>query len=379
MGHAVSAYILQISKECDFVLLCSQHNPFLLSYLLYPISISAAYTANLASLLVVRTKGEPAVTDIVDAIQQRLKICVHATSYSETYLKKTYPDIEPFLVPTPKDELYSALRGGKCELMVAYKQSFDTSIRRQEDNPTCTLQWQGRKVQPLMDGFATKLDPAVFCTDLVNEVFNYYIREMTDNGYLEYLWEEHINYYADEGHCGDAGTNSPTERRLKGAPSGGAAGGGAVATLSEGDGDNESFSLTLKDMAGTLLFQAISTTLAILVAIVSGFDRKTKNKRMERHISRRSTLCVESANSESDDGTESNNSTGSSSIEEELKDLKQQMGDLMTMMEQIQNNLEKSEKSPNGAKCQEEEQKGKFWIRGSLVSPRVGAGRTEQK
>ena len=337
------------------------------------ISISAAYTANLASLLVGRTKGEPAVADIEDAIQQRLKICVHATSYSETYLRKTYPGIEPFLVPTAKDELYSALRGGDCELMVAYKQNFDTSIKRQEDNPTCTLQWQGRKIQPLVDGFATKLDPAVFCTDLVNEVFNYYIREMTDNGYLDHLWEEHINYYADEGHCGATGTNSPTERRLKGASNGGAAGGGAAATLSDGGGENESFSLSLKDMAGTLLFQVISTTLAILVAVVSGFERRTKAKRTERNFSRRSTVCATPATSENDDGTESKNSTDSSSIEEELKDLKRQMGNLMTLMEQIQNNLE-HDKNQSGTKCQEEEEeeepKGKFWIRGSFISPR---------
>ena len=324
---------------------------FGVAFAFWAMLISAAYTANLASLLVVRSKGEPAVADIVDAMQQGLKICVHATSYSETYLKKTYPGIEPLLVPTAKDELYSALRGGECELMVAYKQSFDTSTKRQEENPTCTLQWQGRKIQSLMDGFATKLDPVYKCTDLVNEVFNYYIREMTDNGYMEYLWEEHNNYYADEGHCG--GTNSPIERRLKGASSGGAAGGGAAAALSEGGGENESFALSLKDMAGTLLFQALSTALAVLVAVVSGFDRKTKAKRIERKSSRRSTVAC----SESDD-TESKNAS-SSTIQEELKDLKQQMGDLMTLMEQIQDKLEHAQSQPS-AKHQEEQQKEKF-------------------
>lgn len=309
--------------------------------------ISAAYTANLASLLVVRSAGEPVVTDIEDAMQRGLKICVHGTSYSETYLKQTYPGIEPLLVPTAKDELYSALRGGECELMVAYKQSFDTSTRRPEDNPTCTLQWQGRKIQPLMDGFATKLDPAVFCTDLVNEVFNYYIREMTDNGYLEYLWEEHINFYADGEHCGD--TNSPIERRLKGVSSGGAAGGGAAAALSEGVGSgNESFALSLKDMAGTLLFQAISTALALIVAVVSGFDRKTKAKRAERKSSRRSTTACDDSES------------STFHIEGELKDLKHQMEDLMVMMKRIQDKLEHPQ-SLTGAKHQDEElQKDRF-------------------
>ena len=313
--------------------------------------ISAAYTANLASLLVVRSAGEPAVTDIEDAMQRGLKICVHATSFSETYLEKTYPGIEPLIVPVAKDELYSALRGGQCELMVAYKQSFDTSAKRPEDNPTCTLQWQGRKIQPLMDGFATKLDPNIFCTDLVNELFNYYIREMSDNGYMEYLWEEHINYYADGDHCGD--TNSPIERRLKGAPSGGAAGGGAAAAMSEGagGGGNESFALSLKDMAGTLLFQAISTALALIVAVVSGFDRKTKAKRAERKSSRRSTA----ASSESDDAESS-----TFHIEGELKELKQQMGDLMALMEQIQDQLEHPQ-SQTGAKHELQKDRFRFF------------------
>jgi len=337
---------------------------FGVSFAFWAMLISAAYTANLASLLVVRSQGEPAVADIEDAIRQRLRICVHATSYSETYLKETYPSIEPLLVPMPKDELYSALRGGQCELMVAYKQNFDTSVRRREDNPTCTLQWQGRKVQPLMDGFATKLDPALFCTDLVNEVFNYYIREMTDNGYMAHLWEEHINYYADEGHCGvtTGSTNGPTERRLKGASSGGAAGGGAAtaAALSEGGGDgdgggdNESFSLTLKDMAGTLLFQAISTTLAILVAVVSGFERKTKTKRTEaRQMSRRRLTMAACSASEESESSSNNNS--SNNIQEELKDLKRQMGDLMALMERIQDNLEHDKNKPS-EKCEEEQQ-----------------------
>jgi len=321
---------------------------FGVAFAFWAMLISAAYTANLASLLVVRSAGEPAVTDIEDAMQRGLKICVHATSYSEPYLTKTYPGIESLLVPTAKDELYSSLREGQCELMVAYKQSFDTSAKRPEDNPTCTLQWQGRKVQSLMDGFATKLDPAIRCTDLVNEVFNYYIREMSDNGYLDYLWEEHINYYADEDHCGD--TNSPINvRRLKGVSSGGAAGGGAAAAMAEGGGgENESSALSLKDMAGTLLFQAISTALALLVAIVSGFDRKTKAKRAER---RSTAACSErSINTEST----------SYHIEGELKDLKQQMGDLMSLMEQIQDKLEQPQSQTGAKHLEEEQQKQKF-------------------
>lgn len=324
---------------------------FGVSFAFWAMLISAAYTANLASLLVVRATLEPIVNDIQDVIDQQLPICVHATSYSETYLKERYPGIEPYLVLKPVKELYNSLNSGECEIMVAYKQDFEASLRRESDNPRCTLEWQGRQVQPLVDGFATKLDPAVLCTDLVNEVFNYYIKEMTDNGYLEHIWQEHSAYYSDEGHC-EAKRNkndnrrlsasNPEERRLAAA---GAKAAKTASSASDNDGDEESNALTLKDMAGTLLFQVMTTLIAIFVALVSGCDKKTKAKRIESRLKDVPHTLDFSETSGEEGRCSNDNNSSESTVQQELRDIKQQIGQLMAMVQQLQDNMDENQQS----------------------------------
>uniref|UniRef100_A0A7S4AT62 Ionotropic glutamate receptor C-terminal domain-containing protein n=1 Tax=Pseudo-nitzschia australis TaxID=44445 RepID=A0A7S4AT62_9STRA len=320
--------------------------------------ITAAYTANLASLLVVKAAPDLRVASIEDAISRRLRICVHSTSYSDNLLREKYPDITPLLVPVPiYEDMYTSVRKGEeidnntCDVMVAYKQDFEVSKMRQETNPKCSLEWEGRQVKILTDGFVTKLDPGVGCTDLVNEVIGFYMHKMKDDGELEELWLEHNNFYSTEGHCKSGGasdgnrrltaTTTHGHRSLKGGGKGGAA---AMGGASGGE-DKDSNALTIKDMAGTLLFQIIGSAIAIAVAVVSRFDPNTKKKVLQRSASARNiglaggNRDITTEESEEEAFYDVNEAT----VQGHLHELTQQMDALSTMIQGIQDKLENND------------------------------------
>ncbi len=292
------------------------------------LSFIAAYTANTASILVVENLPAPTITDVHDAISQRLRICVYKGTYANQYLLDAYPGTEPYLVPIESGLLVEALNRGECDLMVETLQEYHTNEVQYEYNPTCSLEWVGRHVQHLQDGFATKLDPGVMCTDLVNEVFTYYVNEMQESGLLAELWKEHTEFYASPGHCG---RHFPTGRRL---------GENSGRSLQEANADagnqagaNDNAALSLNDMAGTMLFQVVGSVVALLVALISGCDSKTKSKRESR---RSSSIPQESAADISD---KDSLRYQLSQISRNMQDLTRQMEDLNEKVAEMQEGM----------------------------------------
>eukprot|EP00536_Pseudo-nitzschia_multiseries_P018288 jgi/Psemu1/54929/gm1.54929_g len=295
----------------------------------------AAYTANLASLLVGKIKPDLQIRDIQDVIDARLTVCVHKTSYSDYYLQEKYPQLIPYLVPVEKAKMYDALNQKECDVLVAYKKAFETALKQEDTNPKCTLQWEGKMIKYLEDSFVTKHDPGVFCTDLVGEVISYYVTEMKDDGTLEKLWEEQDAHFATEGHCGvsENGSEESGRRRL------GSNAGRAAAAAAGGKEEEDSNSLSLEDMAGTILFQFVGSTIAVVIAFISGFDRKTKTKRsLRRSESRARVAGDDSRNNDEDwhsatdgqiDTDETDKGNRSASVQRELRELNQRI-DVLT-------------------------------------------------
>ena len=313
---------------------------FGVSFAFWAMLITAAYTANLASLLVTKTVPTLRVNDIQEAIDLNLKICVHATSYSETYMKENYPFSTPLLVLRANEEdMYDSLLNKECDILLAYKQSFETYKLRDDTNPDCTLAWEGRVVKTLNDGYSSKLDPAVKCTDLVNEVFNYYITEIIDNGFLDQQWRQHTQKVATPGHCAapldnnmkSESTNSATNRRHLKATGDEAA---ATATATSGASTIESDSLSLNEMAGTMIFQVIGSGIAILVALLSRFERK-------KNVKRHTTSTMQNFKKKNS----ANTAEGQRDVQAQLDDLQstqkelaQQMNMVISMLENMQGN-----------------------------------------
>ena len=262
-------------------------------------------------------------------------------------MREMYPQSIPYLVPRTPDLMYDSLNAGECEVMLAYKQDFDSSKLREDYNPTCTLEWEGRKVKSLKDGFATKLDPGVNGTDLVNEVFGYYMKKMEDDGFLEEKWREHTEYYATPGHCdtssngADSESAGNTNRYLK--SSGGDGGGVSVAAsaASGAESDEEYGALSLKQMAGTMMFQIVGSAIAIVIALLSRFEQK---KNVKRQVRRRSKRDMNSENAHST-SFDTSVQVQLDKLQSSQKELAQQMNTMMKMMQEKFDDNEQSEQT----------------------------------
>ena len=207
--------------------------------------------------------------DIQDAIDQRLRICVHADSYSDLWLAEEYSILEPYIVRVDRMSLVPAMNEGRCDVSIHYKQQFESELIMEELNPSCTLSWEGRMVKPLRDGYVTRFDPGKKCTDLVNEVFNYYVKEMTDNGTLREIWKRYNTYHGTDGHCGVS-----TEYK-------------EIYPDGSNEDSSDERSLTAKDMAGAMVFQVFGSFLAIGVSVAAAWRRRTSSGDNHRTTTRR--------------------------------------------------------------------------------------------
>jgi ABC-type amino acid transport substrate-binding protein len=131
-------------------------------------SYIAAYTANLASLLVERAAKPWQLNTIEDAIDLNYRICIEANTGSEKHMKKKYPLSIPLLQRYESDEdMYDALNSKECDIMVGYSNLFELYELKQEYNPSCSFVREGQKVLELYQSFATKLDGCNKCSSLV--------------------------------------------------------------------------------------------------------------------------------------------------------------------------------------------------------------------
>ena len=166
-------------------------------------------------------------------------------------MKDMYPQSIPLLIPVPRlDNMFLPLTEDRCDVLIGYKQDFDTIQKNAKLNPTCSFQHQGRTIKASIEGFATKADTVTKCTDLVNAVFNYYIRKMEDQGLLTELWDEHENHYGSPDHCAvEDDVESDVDE--------------------DSDAYDDSLALTPQDLAGTMLWQVVGSLIAIIVAYAS--------------------------------------------------------------------------------------------------------------
>merc|ERR1711865_1011113 len=143
----------------------------------------ASYTANLASLLVVKRIVPPPVINIVqDAIDHSMSMCYPRGTFAAEYLAEQYPpnvmnNPEIFIpVEDTAADKYGALNNGTCDHLIDWRNSYDIVKHQQDYNPACQLVQEGRIIKRIGFTFASMLDPGQKCTLLLKEVFNYYIK-----------------------------------------------------------------------------------------------------------------------------------------------------------------------------------------------------------
>lgn len=212
---------------------------FTASLAVWSLIVMSAYTANLASFLVVQNTPSITIDTVGDAVRNNYRLCLIENTIAQEAVTRTYPSAR--LVKSPSEEdTYKQLREGMCDIALNTVSSWEEYRLNREVNDDCRLTWIGRSFTQGEGGFATKSDSGTLCTSLIRDVFNLHLLEMKDNGDIQRAWEAHLRKQASV-NC-DAATDDETES----------------------DGQ-----LSLKAMGGTFIIHYIATAFAIFLAVVA--------------------------------------------------------------------------------------------------------------
>jgi len=175
---------------------------------------------------------------------------VYFFSHCCLFLLLQYPDLtivrkesESELFLSLKEDPYGPKRG--CGVGLTNLGTFQLYQRNINMNPDCSLTTQKRVVQNLPNGFATAVDTGIWCTSLVSYVINLYLNEMIADGFVGTAWEAHLNRVSTH-QC-------PTD--------------GVQKNSNSVDQQDETFSLSLADMAGIFVLHLAMIFLSVCFAL----------------------------------------------------------------------------------------------------------------
>ena len=95
--------------------------------------ITSAYTANLASFLVMRNTKYGEITSIEQAVLKKAPVCLVGSTNMDTYFTTNYPKAT---LVRKEDTLamFDAVKSGECYVALVGKNAFDGYIRDSEVN-----------------------------------------------------------------------------------------------------------------------------------------------------------------------------------------------------------------------------------------------------
>jgi flagellar basal body-associated protein FliL len=212
--------------------------------------VAAAYTANLASFLVARRQPSSTLQSIQDAVAQRAPICLQASVALDQYITNQYPSA--VLVRNySESDVFEGLVQGECRVAVVPKYSYETYLKNSEINSDCGLTWQGRVEKFVPSGLASRVDTGNLCTSLVSHVLDLHLLEMDADGFLDVVWEEHIQRVGNQNCLVES--SGPT-----------------------GELEDDTYSLSIQEMAGIFIVHTVLTSIAVLLAIFQFFMEKRR-------------------------------------------------------------------------------------------------------
>jgi Ligand-gated ion channel len=223
------------------------------SWTFWALIIASAYTANLASFLVSRNDAEVRVSTLEEALRRNTPVCIQRYTVMDDIVSRKYPDMNVVRKESEK-EIFDGLRlpwnGPErgCGVALTNLGTFENYQGSKDVNWDCSLTTEKRVVQSLPAGFATAVDTGVMCTSLISYVLNLLTTEMISDGFISNAWQNHLKKIATI----DCSDNSTYESK-----------------------SSNTFSLSLKDMAGIFIVHGSLVVIALSLAFV---DRSRKLK-----------------------------------------------------------------------------------------------------
>ncbi|KAG7374784.1 ligand-gated ion channel [Nitzschia inconspicua] len=249
---------------------------FVLLLAFWGLILSSAYTANLASFLVIQNSPTLQVETVGEAVAANLPLCVVEGTFPETEVLKTYPEARLVTVPTTSpNEIFTNVLNGRCQLAITPIYVCDNVKGNRTINSDCKLKWVGRTFKFVRSGFSTRSDSGTLCTNLIRDVLSLHIGEMVDDGSLDAIYRQyHRSIHTIDCNRGtDTFLASEEEENTK--------------DDIEGDGslpsslDNDSQSvqpLSLQDLGGLFIVIYCVGFLSCIAAFLSWYSEKRKKR-----------------------------------------------------------------------------------------------------
>jgi len=168
-----------------------------LSLSFFAVLMLSAYTANLASFLVIENSTTRAeIEEIADIVANGMSMCVIKDGAKHEILKDFYPNAK-FVTSTTEEAVYLDLGNGMCDYAISGVSAWREFERKQSANAGCKLIRVGRIFKNQDAGFATASDAGIKSTSLVRDIMNILFLEMYDDGFVEDSWDDHLRKTSD--------------------------------------------------------------------------------------------------------------------------------------------------------------------------------------
>jgi hypothetical protein len=286
-----------------------------LSLAFFCLLVASAYTANLASYLVVDKVSSIRIDSAEDAVRQGYRICVVDTTIADESLTRAFPAAKIIRKLVEKD-IYVAVRSGECEIALDTFSSWQEFSRDSSVNGDCQMSWIGRVFREGEAGFATISDSGSLCTSLIRDVVNLLLVEMFEDGFIDRAWENELDQIA--GQC-DSDIDSQ---------------------------DDNSGQLTIQAMGGTFILHFGLTAVAICISLFTKYYATRKAVREQNLADTTSQKLVAEQSVERDAqkvevGSDDNDGgfgkvDTQASYRKALQNQRQKMNEVLELMKAIQ-------------------------------------------
>lgn len=283
----------------------------------------SAYTANLASFLVIEKASLAVqVNTIGDIVRLQKSMCVYKQSATQEAVASVYKDAIFVERENDKDALIG-LRDDDCDFAILGISSWEELEKSPEVNEGCNLVRSGRKFKDFEAGFATRSDAGTLCTSLVRDVIHNHMNRMTDDGFIEKVWEDHLVRTMEPIECAGSSALSATKDDID--------------------------ILGIVNLGGIFIFHYTFLALALLIAIISKLRNRRKRKDI-KHMNKKGVKTeIEKANQHLNiseiekeevmkDVTEAINAQVTASVDKRLSRVEDQMSQIAQLLQHVQRN-----------------------------------------
>eukprot|EP00931_Biecheleriopsis_adriatica_P032931 TRINITY_DN19156_c0_g2_i1.p1 TRINITY_DN19156_c0_g2~~TRINITY_DN19156_c0_g2_i1.p1 ORF type:complete len:484 (-),score=82.60 TRINITY_DN19156_c0_g2_i1:21-1436(-) len=187
---------------------------FVLCWTFCILLVASAYTANLATLLIVNSHSVSEVSNIAEAVAKKMPVCMVMKSGTASIVRELYP-LAAF-VDMPSGWQPTLMMDGTCVGAVTANWPVLEIMKR--DNPKCQFDVRGKRLQEVHASYAALspvADNNLNCIGKLLDVLDYHTHQLFRSGFVEEAYQEHLKKQGDQQCTGAAQAKQSDSLRIK--------------------------------------------------------------------------------------------------------------------------------------------------------------------